>query len=216
MERNDMKDGMSWREARKFAKIAARRPHPAKEYTERMVVLHPDDFIGKGSTSARYYGEHDKMQMLKSYGLNDNAVKAIREYLANYTGKTSHFHILQMLNLYRNVSKIGDTDEIIDDICDIKQTDGVYSIHMDGLSCEILKKLVKDRQDLSKLENMEKSKKRHGEHFIALALHTMYHAMLSPLDSPSSAFSGMEQNDYLSTIAQNLNRTLQTAEAIAV
>ena len=54
--------------------------------------------------------------------------------------------------------------------------------------------LVKDRQDLSKLENMEKSKKRHGEHFIALALHTMYHAMLSPLDSPSSAFSGMEQN----------------------
>ena len=216
MVRNDMKDGMSWREARKFAKIAARRPHPAKEYTERMVVLHPDDFIGKGSTSARYYGEHDKMQMLKSYGLNDNAVKAIREYLANYTGKTSHFHILQMLNLYRNVSKIGDTDEIIDDICNIKQTDGVYSIHMDGLSCEILKKLVKDRQDLSKLENMEKSKKRHGEHFIALALHTMYHAMLSPLDSPSSAFSGMEQNDYLSTIAQNLNRTLQTAEAIAV
>jgi len=216
MERNDMKDGMSWREARKFAKIAARRPHPAKEYTERMVVLHPDEFVGNGSTSARYYGEHDKMQMLKSYGLNDNAVKAIREYLANYTGKTSHFHILQMLNLYRNVSKIGDTDEIIDDICNIKQTDGVYSIHMDGLSCEILKKLVKDRQDLSKLENMEKSKKRHGEHFIALALHTMYHAMLSPLDSPSSAFSGMEQNDYLSTIAQNLNRTLQTAEAIAV
>ena len=44
----------------------------------------------------------------------------------------------------------------------------------------------------------------------------MFHAMLSPLDSPATAFSGMEQADYLSTIAQNLNRTLQTAEAIAV
>ena len=74
--------------------------------------------------------------------------------------------------------------------------------------------MVKDRQDITNLENMEKSKKRHGEHFIALALHTMLHAMLSPLDSPSTAFSGMEQSDYLSTIAQNINRTIQTAAEV--
>lgn len=216
MSRNDMKDGMSWREARKFAGIAARRPHPAKEYTERMVVLHPDDYKGSGSKNARFIGEHDKLQMLKSYGLDENAVRKIREYLAGYTGKTSNFHILQMLNLYRNISKVETVDVALDEICDVKQTDGAWSIHMDNLSCEILKKLVRDRQDIASLDNMEKSQSRHGKHFIALALHNMFHAMLSPLDSPSSAFSGMEQSDYLSAIAQNLNRTLQTAEEIAV
>ena len=122
---NDMKDGISWREARKFAAISARRPHPAKEYTERMVVMHPDDYKGSGSKNARFIGEHDKLQMLKSYGLNDNSVREVREYLAGYTGKTSNFHILQMplfeslyqilhtiLTIYQNIcTKIGCTSQ---------------------------------------------------------------------------------------------------------
>ena len=163
---------------------------------------------------------------------------------------------MQMLNLYRNVNKIGDVDEVIDDLCSSLTSEGIkqkskqikkmvyereinnnstkevaakqaevhermflenaHKIMIEPLACEILKKLIKDRQDLTKLEHMEKMRGRHGIHFISLSLHTMIHAMLSPLDSPKSAFSGMDKSDYLSTIAQNLNRTLQTAVAIPV
>lgn len=254
MSSNDKKP--EWRNARKYQKISDRRPHPAKEYNERIVVLHPNEFKGKGSKSARYEGEHDKMQMLKAYGLNDFAINEIREYLSKYTGKTSNFHIMQMLNLYRNVNKIGDVDEVIDDLCSSLTSEGIkqkskeikkmvyereinnnstkevatkqaevhermflenaHKIMIEPLACEILKKLVKDRQDLTKLELMEKMRDRHGIHFISLSLHAMIHAMLSPLDSPKSAFSGMDKSDYLSTIAQNLNRTLQTAVSIPV
>jgi len=94
--------------------------------------------------------------------------------------------------------------------------ENAHKIMIEPLACEILKKLVKDRQDLTKLELMEKMRDRHGIHFISLSLHAMIHAMLSPLDSPKSAFSGMDKSDYLSTIAQNLNRTLQTAVSIPV
>ena len=84
---NDMKDGMSWREARKFAKIAARRPHPCQGIYRKNGSSPSRRFVGKKHKCKIPWGA-DKMQML-NHTDSMTTVKAIREYLANYTGKTS-------------------------------------------------------------------------------------------------------------------------------